>query len=413
MASPLHTFRVRPLSLPQPPISSTSGDRSVEVYHTRRAHKKSRGGCDYCKLRRRKCDERRPTCSLCEIKQINCLYNNTKQPRRVGIAVPVSDTLALQPSLWPGPRSPAVLTSASSEISYTKYDLYLIDHFVKRASRHFELPEMPGIYAVQALDLAKQYPYLMHAMIAIAACHLQHVGIDARCYRLPEAFHCQMATRGLRDAVSSIDGVKHSDAVLTTSMLLNPLTFCVADYRDDEAATDSTLRWDWLRIQIGITDLLYRTKPFHPESMWLPMFISQHQIRITELPQNDLDIRLARFCNITPDSTNQNNPYFDFWEQLAPVVTRTPGLQYIRLYINAVGGITHTLIGLMEERDERALLLFAHWAGLMCKVGLWWSDRRVRRACRVICSILERTLVGTDRELLNRPAEACGFAFEI
>lgn len=413
MNNSLHAFRVRALPLAQPTTSDTPGGGSVEVVRTRRAHTKSRRGCDYCKLRRKKCDERKPSCSLCADKDVECTNKNTKQPRRLDGTALIADTLSLQHSLWPGPSSPAVLTSKSSGISHTKYDLYLIDHFVKRSARYFELPEMPGIYSIQALDLAKQYPYLMHAMIALAACHLQHLGIDARCYRLPEAFHCQMATRGLCNAVASINGAKESDAVLTTSMLLNPLIFCVADYREDEAVTTESPRWDWLRIQIGITDLLYRTKPFHPESMWLPMFISQHQIRITEPPKNDLDIRLAAFCNINPDSTAQNNPYFEFWEQLAPVVTRTPGLQYIRLYVNAVGGITHTLIGLLEGRDERALVLFAHWAGLMCRVEIWWSEKRVRRVCWAACEILDRVLVGRERELLERPAEACGFVFQV
>ncbi|KAF2684897.1 hypothetical protein K458DRAFT_487150 [Lentithecium fluviatile CBS 122367] len=410
MNASMHAFRIRPALLPESSSSVTLESVPTEVSHARRAHTKSRRGCDYCKLRRKKCDERKPICTLCGNKGVECVYNKNKLPRQSNRDTAVSNTPTVQLCLWPGPRAPAVLTSNTSEVAYTKYDLYLIDHFVKRAAQYFELPEMSGIYSVKALNLAKQYPYLMHAMIALAACHLQHVGIDAGCYRLPEAFHCQMATRGLRNAVVSIKGVMQSDAVLTTSMLLNSITFCAADYREDEASANGEPRWEWLRIQIGITDLLYRTKPFHPESMWLPMFISQHQLRITELPQNDLDIRLAAFCNITFNSTGQNNRYFEFWEQLAPVLTRTPGIQYIRWYINAVGGIDHLFIGLLEKRDTRALLLFAHWAGMMCCIRTWWSDRRVRTACLKVCQILNTVLVGRDRELLVRPAEACGFA---
>lgn len=318
-------------------------------------------------------------------------------------------------SRWPGPRTPAVLASYTSEISYTKYDLYLLDHFVKRVAPYFEMIQSPavrGIYSGKAVELAKQYPFIMHAMIALSACSLQLASFDGECYRLPEAFHCQLATRGLRDAVVCFKGVNDADAVLTTAMLLNSLTFITADYLDRTSA-DGSLRWDWLRFMIGITELLYRTKPFHPESMWLPMFNAVNNFTITELPQNDLDIRLAAFCNITPDSTAQNNPYFDFWEQLAPLVSRTTRAEYVRRYINAVGGIDHSFIELLDKKDARALILFAHWAGLMSQASSLWVAKRMKSICLNLCTMLEKSLKGADRELLNRPAEACGYVVPV
>lgn len=301
-----------------------------------------------------------------------------------------------------------VLTVNASETSHTGYDLYLIDHFVKMADPLFEENEYASIYAGKALELAKEYRFLMHAMIALAACHLQHLDIDARCYRLPEAFHCQLASRGLRDAVSSINGVKEADSVLTTAMLLNCLTFCAADYRDEEQSPADGPRWDWLRIQIGITNLLMQTKPFHPQSMWLPLFQASDSLRVTYAPENDLDERLARFCGIGPDSTSENNPYLGFFELLTPLVTRAPSVEYVRLYINAARAISSQFIDLLEAQDTRALMLFAHWAALMGVIGSWWSTRRIRRACGAVCDILEKSIGTEDIGLLEFPMRACG-----
>ena len=106
----------------------------------------------------------------------------------------------------------------------------------------------------------------MHAMIALAACHMQHLDIDARQYRAAEAFHCHFASQGLRKSVTSINGANDSDSILTTAFLLNTLTFCAADYREEDSfdvAGSGSLgpRWDWLsEVKFGIgtarTDML-------------------------------------------------------------------------------------------------------------------------------------------------------------
>ena len=300
-----------------------------------------------------------------------------------------------------------VLTVDTSETHHTKYDLYLIDHFAKMADPIFENNEYASIYAGKALELAKEYPFLMHAMIALAACHLQHIGVDARCFRLPEAFHCQLASQGLRNAVSSINGVKEADSVLTTAMLLNCLTFCAADYRDEDQSVANAPRWNWLRIQIGITGLLTRTRPFHPKSVWLPLFQASERLQITDDPENDLDERLAKFCSIGPESTSENNPYLDFFKLLAPLVTRAPSIDNVHLYINAVRAISPSFIDLLEAQDTRALMLFTHWAALMGVIGSWWSKRRIRGACAAVCDILKNKLDEADIVLLELPIRSC------
>jgi hypothetical protein len=333
-----------------------------------------------------------------------------KQSSRKGKAIAVSNTPHLGRALWPGARAPAVLTAKPSEIRHTEHDLFLIHHFIQVAAQDIEGPEYGGIYSVQGLIVAKEYPFLMHAMIAIAACHLQYLDMDARRYRLPEAFHAQLASQGLRAAVYSINCPKEADSVLTAAMLLNALVFCAADYREEQPTTIiKQPQWDWLRIQIGITDLLIRTKLFRPNSIWLPLFLASTNIEIRELPQNDLDSRLSTFCNIGDLSSSDNNPYFDFVERLAPVVTRDPSPKYSRLYINAVGGISTPFIDLLEKRDTKALLLFAHWTALMCSIDSWWCARRMKRECWLACNTLYHRLGQRDLGLLERPARICGF----
>ncbi|KAF2020270.1 hypothetical protein BU24DRAFT_459867 [Aaosphaeria arxii CBS 175.79] len=353
--------------------------------------------------------------------------------------------------LWPGAYSPAILTGGDSTvIRHTNHDLFLIDHFVRSSAVEFDSAQHGRVYSTSALELAKLYPFLMHGMIALSACHVQHLGVvDARKYRNAEAFHCHLASQGLRNAVGGIiASTNEADSILTTAMLLNTLTFCAASYRDDESAaphTPGTIargdrggsgdggrrpRFDWLRIQIGLTDLLMRTQPYRADSIWRDVFSAANDRWILGPAVNNLGDRLSDFClnrntagstrptgrsddgadeALSADTETGDNVYAQVISQLTHVVERDPRPEYLLLYLQPVGAMTSEFVELLEANDVRALLLFAHWLRLLCCVDAWWCVRRTRRECRAICEILCKTLHGEDLDLLRLPAAACGF----
>ena len=255
----------------------------------------------------------------------------------------------------------------------------------------------------------------MHAMIALSACHLQYLGANMNEYRIAETLHCNAASYGVRGSLNDIEGAKKSDSVLTAAMMLNALTFCLAANRDEVptfGTVQQTPRYDWLRIQIGMTGLLMKTSPFHPDSIWNFVFHATNTFTFDEPPEGDLDQRLAQFCGIDETSTSENNVYVDLMECLAPLVVRPPGETYMVMYLRTVGAITSRIVDLLEAKDSKALLLWAHWLGLMCSVDYWWATRRTQRECWMVCAILSRQLGNEDLGLLKRPAEACGFPLD-
>ncbi|KAH7338498.1 hypothetical protein BKA66DRAFT_435315 [Pyrenochaeta sp. MPI-SDFR-AT-0127] len=404
-----YAFRVKPTKhLLAQPAQGSSGNRFTQVIHSRKAHQKSRGGCYECKQRRKKCDEARPSCTRCLEKHTECKYIAVGRPVHLSNQAKES-TPRISTLLWPVARSPPVLT-ASDHAQHTPKDLLLLDYFINNVGVSVAGPEYSHTFTVQVIDIAKEVPFLMHAMLALSACQLQHTVADGSPYRLPEALHTHLASQGLRQAVGHMNTVKDMDSVLTSAMLLNCLAFCYADWRDEEVDVNTSRpSWNWLRIQTGLKDLLIETKPFHCESIWMPMFIATKTFAITEPPQNDLDIRLAKFCGIVSDSSDIDNPYFEFYTQLAPLVIRKPDIYYLRMYSNAIGGIDQKFVELLEKEDSKAMVLFAHWLALMCSCITWWITRRTSRECWMICRILDKRLLGEDRALLERPAEACGY----
>jgi len=289
----------------------------------------------------------------------------------------------------------------------------LLNHFCTATAHEFQAPEIAQVYQNDVLALGQQFPCLMHAMIALSACHMQHLGIDATAYRQVELFHCNLASRGLRQAVASpINGVAKSDCILTTSMLLNALTFCLADYRDEppfDVGRREEPRWDWLRIQIGMTALIIATAPFHPESIWMWMFYRTDHFYLTDPPINNLGEQLRAFCGLDELENPEESPYHEVIGFLTPALEHPPAEENCLLYLRAVGAISSEFVDLLESKDVKALLVFAHWLGLMCYIRQWWCTRRVHRECWTIVDYLARTLDQASMHLLQFPAEACGY----
>ncbi|KAJ9143419.1 hypothetical protein NKR23_g6550 [Pleurostoma richardsiae] len=67
------------------PLSSEYPGEVVTHERKRRAHTKSRKGCDNCKLRHEKCDEGKPSCQKCLVFGVSCIYGHQNN---VGLCLP-------------------------------------------------------------------------------------------------------------------------------------------------------------------------------------------------------------------------------------------------------------------------------------------------------------------------------------
>jgi hypothetical protein len=63
------------VAMTAPKTTAAEGNATSDAKRQRRAHKKSRRGCSSCKLRRVKCDERRPGCQKCRDFGVACTYD--------------------------------------------------------------------------------------------------------------------------------------------------------------------------------------------------------------------------------------------------------------------------------------------------------------------------------------------------
>ena len=130
----------------------------------RKGHTKSRKGCLTCKRRRVKCQETLPECGNCQRLGLTCQYPN------------VTRTLTVTPS-----PSPAL---QSTPTQFSMDDLRFFHHFLLFAYPGLPLRGQDVWQEVAKLShsvshskprrhvLTRQYEFLMHAMLGLAASHL-------------------------------------------------------------------------------------------------------------------------------------------------------------------------------------------------------------------------------------------------
>ena len=112
----------------------------------RKGHKKSRTGCQNCKVRKIKCDERRPECRKCEVYGVECTYDNKSLALQLRAR---KETTSQSPSTIPTPISLSSITLAAvgTALSSGIHDEYSS----KYLSSHFSLA------SIETLDFFQKY----------------------------------------------------------------------------------------------------------------------------------------------------------------------------------------------------------------------------------------------------------------
>lgn len=132
--------------------------RTLAPNLTRRSHKKSRDGCLKCKVRKIKCDEQKPECSQCKMKSFVCQYPSTAVRRETHVSRRPSQMLAASP--------------AASQFSLK--DMAFFHHFLTISFPHLPLGN-DDVWIRDIPQFAQEHTYLMHAILALGASHLNRV----------------------------------------------------------------------------------------------------------------------------------------------------------------------------------------------------------------------------------------------
>jgi hypothetical protein len=274
----------------------------------------------------------------------------------------------------------------------------------------------------------------MHTVFGTACLHLNRMGHPSQRNQAKELDHWSKAIRLYQSALEQPVDAGNSDALLATCMLMNGMLLCPDGFkpRDSWVFSDNPSAMNWLCLQSGLRILIEMTAPYMEGSIWNTAF-SKHSEDTKPFPTSRLGseglhpVLLVDLCGITDASTEQNNPYLepfrilstmldiprpDFEQMSGKNPTDTAvAHEYYSKIVSFIGRLLPEFCTLLRQRDAPALLILAHWVGLMCPLSRWqvWIEGRLRPECIAICMYLEGHEDARVRDLVQFPANGCGY----
>ncbi|KAL1962559.1 hypothetical protein VTN77DRAFT_9434 [Rasamsonia byssochlamydoides] len=207
-------------------------------------HKKSRTGCQLCRLRRVKCDEVHPVCGHCRRHNVPCDYDRFRpvqiassqpQPRNPGDDRTVHSQ--------DGPSEARRLTRSSRHL----LELRLFHHFTTQTSQTLPTatePKLAQIWREYVPQLALQHTALLDVIYSLAALHLALSESPTKELIDAHRDYMDSALKGHRQDVCHINS-SNMDAVWFTSCLVRSLVFAALQERKIEPYTPPR---EWLQI---------------------------------------------------------------------------------------------------------------------------------------------------------------------
>ncbi|GAP88270.2 putative Zn 2Cys6 transcription factor [Rosellinia necatrix] len=393
----------------------------------RRRHKKSRLGCQECKRRHIKCDEKQPTCSHCAITHRDCHYVSssaaaetpgattataTATPEsthhsdeahspifaatvRAGASSTVEPRIISRPYLtcWTGEPLTAGLSPFPNGTVNMNHMEFLMHYKFSIA-----IPELADEFDTAATTvmtrMSLQFPWLLHAMLAISSRHLAVIKPEKAGLYLSEAFQLQNQAISIFNSERlHINETNCSPALLFSSiigrhMLVDTLAGVEAD---GSVVLDSYCHY--VQIHRGLRAISTDSWQFLPESeMWpFMVFGGIHKPRKGRGPELEglrrwlhesqgLDDEGLEICLKGVDLLQAGLDEI--------IAAKTPNRRYQMAFIWSVCN-NDRFNEFVMQRIPQALVVLAHYAALLHHArGIWQINDAGYRFLHAICSML-------------------------
>ena len=208
-------------------------------FRTLRPHNKSRLGCTACKKRKVKCDETRPICGTCRLRNADCEYSlsqttpssnaivlsrKAKPITSADLSVSRIDAVAHRPDIdTNAPCADALSSAHFGPVDYADMKVlwFYTSATCKSLSGQGE-DQRPIQETLQnaVVRSAFEAPFLMNTLLALSSLHMKSLGQDIGAKKT--LYYCGMAFEGHRKAIT-VAHEKSYGALLTNALLLSLL----------------------------------------------------------------------------------------------------------------------------------------------------------------------------------------------
>jgi hypothetical protein len=241
-----------------------------------------------------------------------------------------------------------------------------------------------------------QYPFLMHASLAVALTYDRHLnGSSDRHRTLEECYHWSQSTILLNKRLREPIEAEAKDPIWGTAAALVILTFSSPDAHTPEQSwplkSTGSSDLDWIRMSKGKMSLWHVVNPLRPDSLFSVMAATFAHMN-SPLPERGIDgipTALAAVCNLTDSSTAETNAYFHAAHtvsQIMELLDSDVATGHVQLFMRSIEGRFEDLL---RKKDPIALLLLYLWYRKVSRC-IWWIELRARVECPSICLYLRR-----------------------
>lgn len=379
------------------------------TFTTKRPHRKSRAGCIGCKARKikvrkahniqgiarlsdLKCDEKRPSCTFCATRELQCVYT---RPESGSSPSSSSDTQSLvrrahhvtsyQNQSWaptppsscsPSPYLAPSLNPASAIL--TKTDMQLFHHYCVNTYRNLTPGGGESLRVLQVripeIAFESEHDFLMNGILAVASMHIDYLKGNASDDCEQTTLYRMRAIRTFREFLSSHDIVNRpSEAAAAMGV------FLLVVGRIGEIP-DQLRVMTWFGLFLGLSELIM-TPSYPPpkESSIGPLFRrSLREVKSDPVVPSEL-IDMLRL--ITPDDPDFSalESYCTALDSLGPLYSslKDDGCSdalTLRI-LTWPSFVPKPVVDLARSGRPRALVLIAYYL-IFTKlvVNMWWWD---------------------------------------
>ncbi|KJK83368.1 hypothetical protein H634G_01497 [Metarhizium anisopliae BRIP 53293] len=391
-------------------------------YHAKRPHKKSRLGCQNCKRRKVKCDEKRPSCGICILRGETCVFVLP------AASLDVSSSKPKSPSASPGSRKSSpdynkalVSTQNQSSAPFTTtlsdrlqspdfivvreplqiatgcdaIDMKILWHFLGHTCTSFSIEggdsrPMEDLMRKTVMDHAFSVKFLYNCVMALSCLH----ACETTCDDMGDPYRLIRYQDGVFEPFST--AIRTSDpktygALLANSLLLTALSS--QNFRLSHAPDLYIIQW--MTIWRGIGTIFQTIDRASLRSTGLEQLFYRPAMNLTAaaayIPRN-LNVLVSSIPADDPDQANRK-AYTRVLRYLATLYQHMHqggfgAVMKLRI-ITWFTYLPHDFVRLVLDKNCRALVILAHYAAfLKLTMGVWWLVGIGARSLRDICAFL-------------------------
>ncbi|KAH8586252.1 hypothetical protein B0O99DRAFT_644845 [Bisporella sp. PMI_857] len=373
----------------------------------RRIHTKSRFGCDQCKTRRVKCDERVPTCTNCTTRQAECHYSRPARPRssRSGMSSK-SNTQgpasvgSSSPTVYSTTNSPRISSDAHQCLyvgmsfnntpfcsSSRQKDLELMHYWFTNTCYSFTTAHA-DLFRGHVVKEALKHEYLADFIFALTSLHIASETSDP----VSAASYVSVALQYQNNAVSTFHAALHNvtqsncDAIFVSSILTMVCSIVspLLPTGDNDAAKSLTesilLLYDFLG---GINSVVNISRHWLKSGPCKAIFSSHRTFK--PLGEDEIMLPIRRLRRLNNAATGAINSLHETYEhaiaQLEICFAESPTTAVPWL---AMAG--KDFANELQKREPMALMIFIHWGVLLDKLDeMWWAKFSGKKLVEELC----------------------------